>query len=83
MGWTLGNVGTLLIGQGEIAAEVRLISAAGAADHRFPHSIDADERAAGEAGLATARAVLGAAAFACAWAEGNQLTPDQALTATL
>lgn len=83
MSWTLGNVGTLLIGQGETVAGVRLVSAAGAADHRFPRSIDPDERAACEAGLAAARAVLGEAAFAFAWGEGKQLTPDQALTAAL
>jgi tetratricopeptide (TPR) repeat protein len=77
--WSLGNVATLLAQEGDHAAAVRLAGAAAATHHFFPQSIDPDERAEHQAALAAARAVLGEAAFAARWEEGQTRTPAEAV----
>jgi tetratricopeptide (TPR) repeat protein len=57
----------------------RLLSAAESYDENYGWVLPVTERAAREPHLAAARAALGEAAFAAAWAEGRAMTLDQAI----
>jgi predicted ATPase len=65
------------------ARAARLLGAAEALRRRMGTPLPADERAAHERDLARARARLGEASFAEAWAEGQGLTPEQAVAYAL
>jgi hypothetical protein len=80
----LGNLGVLTVEQGgSLDRGVRLIAAATAIDELFVSALDPDERLARDAALGSAQEVLGAAAFARAWAKGQAMTLKQAVAYTL
>lgn len=80
-GWAMVNVATLVISCRRYAEGVRLLAAAEVAHPPFWASIDPDERTAGEAALATARAALGEPTFAAVRSAGQELPLAEALDA--
>jgi tetratricopeptide (TPR) repeat protein len=72
---------TLFVQRGSYVKGVRL--AAFVADVGIRLAQPADDVAAHDAALRDARAALGDAAFAAAWAEGQAMTPEQAIAYTL
>jgi hypothetical protein len=79
----LGVMGILAVAQGEYARGVRLIAVQPAITGVIGSVHAPDVRIEGEAALAGARAALGEAAFAAAWAEGQAMTLEEAVAEAL
>ena len=79
----LWSFGALAIKQGAYVAGVRLIAAAGALHPPVKASLDADEQADWDASLDAARAGLGEVEFETAWAEGQEMTREEAVQSAL
>lgn len=76
-------LGILALRRGHIARGVRLVAATEAANHFLRATLAPDERGELEAALLDARAAMGDAGFAAAWAEGHAMTREQAVAYAL
>ena len=82
LGSSLGELGTLAGRAGDHARAARLLAAAGVLRRALgvhPGTLSPDDRAAYGGARAAARAHLGGAAFAAAWAAGEALSVDAAV----
>jgi hypothetical protein len=77
----LEGVAHLLVAESKCAATrpARLLGAAERLRERIARPLQPHERADHGASVQAARAILGEAAFAAAWAEGRALSPEQAI----
>src|SRR5207248_3189070 len=79
----LAVVAEMVATEGAFVQAARLLGAAFTLQEHLAATLDADERADLDATLAAARAALGDEAFARAWAAGQALSPEQAITCAL
>ncbi len=75
----LDSMAALLVARGSHREAARLAGAAAACRERMDAALTAPERALSEQTAGAARAALGEAAFALAWAEGRALSVEQAV----
>lgn len=83
LAWCLEGLAGVAVTQGEMAHGARLFGAA-ASLHEFPAAHrDPSERAGYERNVMVARAALGEAAFAAAWAAGGAMTLEETIADAL
>ncbi len=75
----LGGIAGFAVSHGQPDDAARLLGAAAVLREEVGTPLPADERDAYERTVATARAALGDDGFAAAWAEGQTLSPEQAV----